>query len=180
MSWLDWTATERQEDLLGFTRRLLALRRAHPVFRHRRFLHGQPPQDVDLPDVSWLRPDGAPMEPKDWSTPWIRSLAVRLNGAALDALDAVGRPMLDDTFLLWLNAAEGTVVFSSPGDQPAAAWEVVLDTAASDGVGRGRQLRAGDRLDLIGRSLVLLRQQPESYEAPAGDLGEIRRRLAAV
>ena len=41
LSWYDWAAVD--EPLLDFTRRLIALRRAHPVFRRRRwFLDGHP------------------------------------------------------------------------------------------------------------------------------------------
>ena len=38
ITWFDWSAVD--EDLLAFTRRLIALRLAHPVFRRRRFLVG--------------------------------------------------------------------------------------------------------------------------------------------
>src|SRR6202035_2882143 len=37
ITWLDWANADR--DLLAFTRRLIELRRAHPVFRRGRFLH---------------------------------------------------------------------------------------------------------------------------------------------
>ena len=33
ISWFDWELDARDEDILGFTRRLIALRREHPVFR---------------------------------------------------------------------------------------------------------------------------------------------------
>ena len=38
ITWLDWANAD--EDLLDFTKRLIAFRRAHPVFRRRRFLAG--------------------------------------------------------------------------------------------------------------------------------------------
>ncbi len=38
ITWLDWANADK--ELLDFTRRLIALRRAHPVFRRRRFLAG--------------------------------------------------------------------------------------------------------------------------------------------
>ena len=38
ITWFDWSAVD--EDLLAFTRQLIALRQAHPVFRRRRFLAG--------------------------------------------------------------------------------------------------------------------------------------------
>ena len=37
-SWVDWAAAETHADLTAFTRRLCALRAAHPVFRRRQFL----------------------------------------------------------------------------------------------------------------------------------------------
>ena len=40
LSWVDWDLDERERALLDFVRRLIALRRAHPVFRRRRLLPG--------------------------------------------------------------------------------------------------------------------------------------------
>src|SRR5712691_993998 len=39
LSWFDWEGADR--ELLAFTRRLIALRQAHPVFRRDRFLSGR-------------------------------------------------------------------------------------------------------------------------------------------
>nr|MDK7317933.1 hypothetical protein [Lactobacillus iners] len=36
-AWMDWSNLESAADLHEFTRRLIALRRDHPVFRRRRF-----------------------------------------------------------------------------------------------------------------------------------------------
>ena len=38
ISWFDWELRDGQGELLDFTRRLIALRREHPVFRRRAFL----------------------------------------------------------------------------------------------------------------------------------------------
>ena len=38
ISWFDWSLLETNADLLEFTRKLIALRRAHAVFRRRQFL----------------------------------------------------------------------------------------------------------------------------------------------
>src|SRR6202034_804956 len=38
ITWFDWANAD--QDLLDFTKRLIAFRRAHPVFRRRRFLAG--------------------------------------------------------------------------------------------------------------------------------------------
>src|SRR5690606_343264 len=41
ISWIDWRLDAEQRDLLDFTRRLIALRAAHPVLRRRRFFLGE-------------------------------------------------------------------------------------------------------------------------------------------
>src|SRR5205814_8840903 len=38
LSWLDWNVDDRRGALLGFTRRLIALRKQHPVLQRPRFL----------------------------------------------------------------------------------------------------------------------------------------------
>ena len=48
ITWFDWSNVD--DDLLAFTRRLIALRRAHPAFRRRRFLVGADAAE-DLPLV---------------------------------------------------------------------------------------------------------------------------------
>src|SRR5689334_2963444 len=40
ISWFHWDLLEHQKELQAFTRRLITLRREHPVFRRRQFLHG--------------------------------------------------------------------------------------------------------------------------------------------
>ena len=65
ISWFDW----EHEDgaLLAFTQRLIAFRRAHPVFRRRHFFHGES-LGADAPDIAWFRPDGSEMKAEDWSS----------------------------------------------------------------------------------------------------------------
>ena len=43
LSWVDWGRAASEQDLLQFTETLAGLRRDHPVFRRRRFFHGQGP-----------------------------------------------------------------------------------------------------------------------------------------
>ncbi len=45
LSWVDWDNAAEYADLVDFTCALSALRRAHPVFRRRRFFRqGAPPR----------------------------------------------------------------------------------------------------------------------------------------
>ena len=57
ISWFDWSAVD--EDLYSFTAELIALRKAHPVLRRRRFLTGTA-TNGDLPDLAWFRPRRRP------------------------------------------------------------------------------------------------------------------------
>jgi isoamylase len=52
-TWFDWSAVDK--DLLAFTRHLVALRQAHPVFRRRRFLIG-----AEAAELLWFTPAGTP------------------------------------------------------------------------------------------------------------------------
>src|SRR5437879_12133041 len=83
ISWRDWELDVRAEALLAFTRRLIELRRAHPVFRRRRFFQGRPIHGSFLADVGWLAPDGHAMTEQEWISGHVRCLGVFLNGEAI-------------------------------------------------------------------------------------------------
>jgi glycogen operon protein len=153
ISWLDWELDEGREELLAFTRRLIALRRAHPVFRRTAFLAGDGPASQP-PDVWWFRSDGRKMTRRDWQT--TRRLGVFLNGADLRARDERGEPVLDDSFIVLFNADPDPVAFRLPPRRFGNRWRVELSTAdpdAPDDVFAQRE-----EIALEGRSLVLLRR----------------------
>ena len=68
VSWFDWELDEPRMELLEWTKRLIALRKAHPVFRRTRFLEGGTAGAAGLPDVWWFRPDGRRMTIRDWES----------------------------------------------------------------------------------------------------------------
>jgi glycogen operon protein len=53
LSWLDWTLTEANGDMLRFTRELIALRKRHASLIANRFFTGQPVPGRPIPDVDW-------------------------------------------------------------------------------------------------------------------------------
>jgi isoamylase len=73
LSWVDWSQTD--QDLLTFTRRLVAFRRAHPVFRRRRFLVG-----IEAAELAWFTPAATPMTLENWADPNARALTIYLDG----------------------------------------------------------------------------------------------------
>ncbi|WP_017623632.1 glycogen debranching protein GlgX [Nocardiopsis chromatogenes] len=167
IAWVDWKTAADEEDLLEYVRGLARLRREHPVFRRRRFFQGRSGADGadgTLPDIAWLRPDGAMMDHDDWHDGATR-LGVFLNGDAITEPDPRGRRVRDDSFLLLLNSGAEPVDFTVPGREFGIAWEAVLDTAEPD-VGGRPLIPAGGTAAVIDRALLLLRRV--SHGASAG------------
>jgi isoamylase len=121
ITWFDWSAVDK--DLLAFTRRLVAVRQTHPVFRRRRFLIG-----AEAAELLWFTPAGTPMTEAGWRDPDARSLALYLDGADAPDLAADGSPMLDDDFLLLVNAWWERLDFTIPPTRPGQTWLREIDT----------------------------------------------------
>jgi glycogen operon protein len=158
ISWVDWTLSKPQQALLTFTKGLIALRQKHPVFRRRRFFQGRRIRGMEVKDLYWLRPDGKEMTDEDWAQGYVRCLGVRLAGDAMEEKDAKGRPLLDETFLVLLNAHHEPRPFTLPAHKRGVRWQPVVDTASYDTNGKPVTLfRGGDQYDLEARSLAVLR-----------------------
>jgi isoamylase len=160
LSWLDWTFTPAQRDLLDFTRHVLELQRRHPVFRRRSFFQGRAIRGAEVKDLTWFDPGGNEMTDEAWSAGLVKALMVRLAGDAIEELDARGRRIVDDTFVLLLNADQDGIGFRLPSHRPDLTWERVLDTAEADW-DRPSLLR-GERYRLRGRALAVLRVRPRT------------------
>jgi glycogen operon protein len=152
ISWYDWSTAD--EELLAFTRRLIELRREHPVFRRASFLTGSSPRGSGLPDVWWFRPDGRRMTQRDWQRPDARTLGVFLNGEEIRTRTERGEPIVDDSFLLLFNAYSEPVEFTLPTRRFGTHWG--LELATGDGV--PEHLGARAELTVQEHSLVLLRR----------------------
>ena len=63
ISWFDWTAAERNRDLMEFFRKAIAMTRRFPILQRRKFFLGKDLDDDGVPDLTWYSPDlGSP----DW------------------------------------------------------------------------------------------------------------------
>lgn len=119
IGWIDWARADR--GLLSFVQRLARLRRAHPVLRQARFLHGRVRAQDGLRDLVWRKPDGQEPTPDDWNNPAWKTLCVEVRGAE------EGRPgeAAGEAVFLILNADKGMAVTLPPGGD----WHLALDTA---------------------------------------------------
>jgi isoamylase len=156
ISWFNWDWDNRGKRLFPFTKKLLELRRDHPVFRRRQYLEGTDPSGSGLPDVWWFRGDGRRMTRRDWNEQ--RTVGVFLNGEEIDAPGPRGERLEDDSFLMLFNAHHEDVTFTLPTRRFGASWELVLTTA--DPATEPGLLVAPARTEVpvIARSVMLLKR----------------------
>jgi isoamylase len=151
ISWFDW---DRVDTVFAdWVRHVTALRRAHPVFRRRRWFQGRRIRDTE--DLAWFRPDGAPMTDEDWETGHARAVGVLFNGDAIPTLDAYGGRIVDDSFFVMFNASETDLSWIVPGGEWQRDWTVELDTSLRHAA--ETTVSGGDVVDLVARSMVVLR-----------------------
>jgi isoamylase len=122
LSWYEWGLREGQGEHLEFTKRMIELRKAHPVFRRGKFLAGRESEGSGLPDVWWFRPDGRRMTQRDWQQPFAHVLGVFLNGQEIADRTPRGEPIEDDSFLLLFNAHHEDMTFTLPARRFGAEW----------------------------------------------------------
>jgi glycogen operon protein len=159
LSWLGWKHEPWQTELHLFTRRLIALRRAHPVFRRVRFLQGAT-DDPGLPDAWWFRPDGRKMTQRDWKREDSHVLGVFLNGEELQEATVEGDEVVDESFLLLFNAHHEDVEFTLPVASFGARWYCELSTAEPMLESGARDYGAREKLEVRSRSVYVLRRPP--------------------
>jgi isoamylase len=154
-SWFDWGNADTA--LLAFVRRVIALRRQHPVFRRRTWV-------AEGPESAWYRPDGGHLTQQDWHTAYARSVALLLNGEAIPETGPDGEPVTDDTFLLLFNAHWDPLEFTLPAPPGNATWSIVLDTEHPEAPQRTEpaQWPPGAKLSVGGRALIVMSNATEA------------------
>ncbi len=160
ISWFDWAGADL--ELLGFVKRLIALRRAHPVFRRRKYLTG-----AEAAELGWYSAAGTPVTDEQWGDPTMHTVAVYLDGADAPDEAADGTLLVDDDFLILVNAYWEPVSFVIPLiHHERGTWFVELDSY-DPAVSPARVFpkHPGDSVVVRPRSLTVLR-------APLAEEGE--------
>jgi glycogen operon protein len=115
LGWFDWRRTERDADMLRYTRELVALRRRHPSLTVNRYYSGEPPPGRDIPDVMW---HGVRLGEPQWHDSQARALAMTIAGIHPDEADLHAVFNMSDE------------VLDAPLPVMAGRrWHVALDTA---------------------------------------------------
>jgi isoamylase len=155
ISWFNWDVGEQGERLLEFARRVIFLRRNHPVFRRTQFFEGS---GKDLPDVWWMRPDGRKMTQRDWRNDEARAIGVFLNGDELRAMTKQGEEVRDESFLLLFNAHHEPVTFRLPPRRFGRRWTLELSTLEPELEEGARSWGPREEISIESRSILVLRR----------------------
>ena len=150
ITWFDWTQVDT--ELLAFTRRLVSFRKAHPVFRRRRFLAG-----MEASELGWFTPSGTAMTEADWADPGARALALYLDGSDDPDRAEDGGLLVDDDFLVLVNGWWEPLEFTVPPTRAGQSWYGELDTFDTAASPAPIPPAAGGTITLGPRSVVVLR-----------------------
>jgi isoamylase len=156
ISWINWEDPNVDKELIAFVRKVIALRKYHPVFRRRHFFQGRAIKGAGVKDILWLRPDGSEMTDEEWNQEHARTLGMFLSGSAVDEMDERGQLLTDENFLLLMNAHHEEVPFTLPSAASGMLWVSVLDTHCATGGGPDRPFEAAGTYPLQARSMAVL------------------------
>ena len=161
LSWFHWETDDDACKLFTFTRNCIDLRKRHPIFRRKSFFQGRKLSGRGVKDIHWYRADGREMRVKEWRSSFAKSLGMLLVGDAIPDRDASGDRIVDDSFLMLLNAHWEPVDFLLP--RPIAGqWRTILDTFLPDESFISEAAQAPCCRYSVGpRSLVLFRSPSE-------------------
>ncbi len=153
LTWFDWKLDVPRERLLKFTSQLIDLRRSHPNLHRRKFFQDRTVRGSVVHDIAWYATDGNEVSDDAWNSGWVRAIQVQLNGKTLSIIDEDGNPLVDDDFLLLVNASADGVEFTLPKSHGGEKWFQILDTQNIDDP--FQRVEPDEKVILAGRSMRL-------------------------
>jgi isoamylase len=153
IGWVDWDDVDA--DLLACVRRIIDLRRRHPVFRRPHFFRGAEIRGTAFKDIVWLTPEGREKNDEDWHDPEARTLGFLLGGDAGELFFTPGgRRALDRGFIVLMNSFHEPIEFVLPPETMGRNWRLLIDTARPDA--EGGMFEAGAAFPLEARTVAVL------------------------
>jgi isoamylase len=133
ISWLDWGSID--PDLWSFVSHVVGLRRNSPVLRQEAFFEGsEVPGSGGTRDLAWFAPNGEQLTSSDWFDNRLQTIGMYLDGRGLRLRDQRGRPVVDDSWLIWLHAGAEPVDVVLPGAPWGDGYELALATEYATGL----------------------------------------------
>lgn len=151
LSWIDWTKADDYADIVLFTKKAIALRKAHKVFRRQEFFGGE--KSVRQPDIQWFNADGTT---PDWNK-LSRFLAFKLNGYCSINDDG----SIDNDFFIAANPDKHDIMVTLPLLKNEKKWYRVADTSITEDdaicdSGNEEELRGQTRYVLPANAMMIL------------------------
>jgi isoamylase len=154
LTWCDWKLDPPRKRLMEYTATLINLRKTHPNLHRRKFFQDRQVKGSIERDIAWINPDGNEIPGDAWTQPYAKTLGLMLNGKTLQVSDEEGKPVLDDSFLILVNASAEGVDFTLPTPPNGNKWRILLDTQSMENpFAESGQV---EKIIIGGRSLVLL------------------------
>jgi glycogen operon protein len=151
LTWHEWDLSPSRTRLLEFVARLIHLRLSHPNLHRSKFFQNRVIRNSVVRDIAWYNPNGEEMPEEAWTSEWTRAMAIMLNGRTLQQSDADGNPLIDDSFLIIVNASHEGVEFALPEVPNGAPWQQIIDTENLENP--FDEATAGDNTIVGGRSM---------------------------
>ena len=153
ISWVDWALLDTRSTLFHFVQQLVALRHRYPILRRNLFLTGQPVENSEVRDVTWINASGMPMEEQHWVDTTLHCFGMLLDGRA--PTTGLRQPGKDATVLVLINGHHEPVQFTLPSCVGSSAWSLIVDTNMPE-IPHDQTFKMGAQYLLTDRSLVLL------------------------
>lgn len=153
LSWYNWEVAD--QDLLEFTKKVIAIRKSHPTFTRRKWFIGEPVRSTGIEDIVWFLPEGDPMPAEAWEASYAKSLAVYLNGNGIRSVDEKGSRISDDHVFLIFNAHHEALDYQLPNPEYAKSWCLELYTDDTD-KNQPTRFEAASKVRIEGRSVMML------------------------
>ena len=132
ISWMDWEKVDDGPVRLRLPARRAAARLAGPpaggVLRGARDPRHGAAGHRRHPRPRLVRPGGGQLTTADWFDTGLQTLGMYLDGRGIRHRDALGRPLVDDSYLVQLHAGPEPVTVQLPGPPWADGYELVLST----------------------------------------------------
>jgi len=157
ISWVSWSWNKANKDLIEFTKRLIKIRSDYPILREGKFFHGHFINSGNYRDLAWYKHNGNEIVYSDWENNRLRSFTLLMANEKVDNTEENDKTVLDNTFMILLNASSETIDFIIPENNIANSWEILIDTSTNKINMEFARHTPGDKYTMVNKSLSVLK-----------------------
>ncbi|CAM2064596.1 Glycogen debranching protein GlgX [Sulfidibacter corallicola] len=161
-SWMNWNfRSQENREFLAFVKRLIRLRKEHPVLRRDYYMHGSYQSLVTgFADIQWVNPSGGLMSEDCWHSENACCFGLLYAGDVHRHQGQVADLPLDDTLLILFNANQTDTTFLLPKPKTGSLWLCLLNTAEPEMPEGELQIKVGEAYKLPYRSVSVFALEP--------------------